>query len=73
MKNETKMDILMVVAIVLAIAGALVFWGLYDLGASVAVMCLEGVLAIIGVGACCGKMYELAESEEVESDKEERL
>lgn len=73
MKNETKMDILMVVAIVLAIAGALVFWGLYDLGASVAVMCLEGVLAIIGVGACCGKMYELAESEEAESGKEERL
>lgn len=35
MKNETMMDILMVVAIVLVMVGALAIWGLYSLGVSI--------------------------------------
>lgn len=73
MKNETMMDILMVVAIVLVMVGALAIWGLYSLGVSIPVLCLVGLTAIVGVGVIGGKMYELADEGDEESNKEERL
>lgn len=73
MKNETMMDILMIGAIVEVIVGALAIWGLYSLGASIPVLCLVGLTAIVGVGVICGKMYELADEGNKESNKEDGL
>lgn len=73
MKNETMMDILMIVAVVLVMVGAAAIWGLYSLGASIPVLCLVGLGVIVSVGVVGGKMYELADEGDDESNKEDRL
>lgn len=73
MKNDMIMDILIIAAVVLVMAGAAAIWGLWNLGAGIPVLCLAGGATIIGEGIIGGKMYELAESEEEETNNEERL
>ena len=74
MKRETMANVLMIVAFVLVMAVAPVIWGLYSLGAGIPLMFLCAMTMIAGAAACSEKAFNMAESEEEETEKkEERL
>lgn len=73
MKKEIIADVLMIVAFVLVMAVAPVIWGLYSLGAGIAPMFLCAMTMIAGAAACSEKAFDMTESEEEETKKEERL
>lgn len=72
MKNEMISDILMGLAVVLAILGTMGVWGLYALGVSLPVLVFAGLAVVVTIGIVVGKMHDLVESEEEET-KEDRL
>lgn len=73
MKRETMANVLAIVAFVLVMAVAPVIWGLYSLGAGIPLMFLCSMTTIAGAAACSEKAFDMAENEEEETNKEDRL
>ena len=74
MKKKITVNVLMIVAIALIIAVGPVMWGLYALGAGIALMVLCALIIIYGACMCFSEVFEMTENEEEETKKkEERL